>query len=81
MPIVEIIFVAPIIPLVSIIPIGLNGIGLTEGAYVLFYTQAWLTPYEAFAAALIRRLLVTLVSLFGGILWIVEKRKTCHENA
>jgi glycosyltransferase 2 family protein len=62
--------VAPLVPLVSLLPITANGLGLTEGAIVLFYTQMGVPPEQAFAAALLRRLVTIGTSLPGGLFWM-----------
>ena len=62
--------VAPLVPLVSLLPVTANGLGLTEGAIVLFYTQMGVPPEQAFAAALLRRLVTIGTSLPGGLFWI-----------
>lgn len=72
-PFIEIIFIAPIIPLVSMLPISLNGIGVAEAAFVVFYTQLGLSPEEALAAALLRRILMLIFSLGGGIFFLLGK--------
>lgn len=63
----EVIFIAPAIPLISLLPISLNGIGVAEGAFVILYTQLGVSLEEALAAALLRRILLLLFSLIGGI--------------
>ena len=62
--------VAPLIPLVSLLPVSANGLGLTEGAIVLFYSQMGVPADQAFAAALLRRLVTIFMSLPGGLLWL-----------
>ena len=62
--------VAPLVPLVSLLPITANGLGLTEGAFVLFYTQMGVPAEQAFAAAILRRLVTIAVSLPGGLIWL-----------
>ena len=62
--------VAPLVPLVSLLPITANGLGLTEGAFVLFYTQMGVPAEQAFAAAILRRLVTIAVSVPGGLLWL-----------
>jgi uncharacterized protein (TIRG00374 family) len=75
-PLIEVCFIAPIVLLVSFLPISLNGIGVAEGAYVLFYAQAGLLPSQGLAAAVIRRVIHLLVSLVGGALWIRHRSET-----
>jgi glycosyltransferase 2 family protein len=69
----EVILIAPLIALVSLVPISVNAIGVAEGAFVLFYTQAGLTPEEALAAAVLRRMVVLCYSVVGGVIWLREK--------
>jgi glycosyltransferase 2 family protein len=69
----DVLFIAPLIALVSLVPISVNAIGIAEGAFVVFYTQAGLSPEEALAAAVLRRLLVLFYSLVGGVIWLREK--------
>jgi uncharacterized protein (TIRG00374 family) len=69
----EVVFIAPLIILVSLVPISVNALGIAEGAFVLFYTQAGLAPEEALAAAVLRRVLVLGYSLGGGVIWLREK--------
>lgn len=66
-PFKEVILIAPIIPLISLLPISLNGIGIAEGAFVILYSQLGISPEEALAAALLRRILLLLFSLYGGV--------------
>jgi uncharacterized membrane protein YbhN (UPF0104 family) len=55
---------------VSLLPVSANGLGLTEGAFLLFYTQMGVPADQAFAAALLRRLVTVFMSLPGGLLWL-----------
>ncbi|MFZ1427241.1 MAG: lysylphosphatidylglycerol synthase transmembrane domain-containing protein [Geminicoccaceae bacterium] len=66
--------VAPLVPLVSLLPVTANGLGLAEGAFVLFYTQMGVPADQAFAAALLRRLVSTAMSMPGGLLWLGSAR-------
>ncbi|MDH5444139.1 MAG: flippase-like domain-containing protein [Gammaproteobacteria bacterium] len=69
----EVALIVPIIPLVSLLPISLNGLGVSEGAFILFFSQAGVQPSEALAAALIRRVVHLLVSLIGFIFWLPKR--------
>ena len=62
--------VAPLVPLVSLLPVTANGLGLTEGAIVVFYTHMGVPADQAFAAALLRRLVTVAVSAPGGLMWM-----------
>lgn len=74
-PVVEIMFILPIISLISLIPISLNSFGLTESVFVLFFVRAGLESSEALAAALLGRALMILFSSLGGIWWFIERQK------
>jgi glycosyltransferase 2 family protein len=66
----QVALVAPLIPLISLLPVTANGLGIAEGAFVLFYTQVGVAPDQAFAAALLRRLLTIATAVPGGLLWL-----------
>lgn len=70
----EVALIVPVVQLIGILPIAPNGLGLVEGAFVLFYVQAGVPPGEALAAALLCRALSFLVSLPGGPLWLARMR-------
>jgi uncharacterized protein (TIRG00374 family) len=71
----EIIYILPIIHLITFLPLSLNGLGISEGAYVFLFSQAGISPTEALAAAFSRRAAHLLVSLVGGILWIPQRSR------
>lgn len=81
LPLMEVLLIAPLIPLVSMIPVSLNALGIAEGAFVLFYTQAGLSPAQALAAALLRRVVLLLVSGIGGVFWIASKKEADSDPA
>jgi len=66
---VDLIAVAPLVILAAALPVVPNGLGIGEGAFVLLYTQIGLRPEAALAAALLRRAIMTLVTLAGGTPW------------
>lgn len=62
--------VAPLIPLLSLLPVTANGLGIAEGAFVIFYTHLGVAPDQAFAAALLRRLVTIFIAVPGGLMWL-----------
>jgi hypothetical protein len=74
-PLLEIIYILPIIHLITFLPLSLNGLGISEGAYVFLFSQAGISPTEALAAAFSRRAAYLIVSLVGGILWIPRRSR------
>jgi uncharacterized protein (TIRG00374 family) len=71
----EVACIAPLVPLIALIPVSINGLGLTEGAFTLFFMQIGVPAETAFAAALLRRAISVLVSLVGGLFWLLEPRQ------
>jgi uncharacterized protein (TIRG00374 family) len=65
---------APLVIFIAALPVTINGIGITEGAFVLLYGQFGLTPEVALAAALLRRIVILAASLIGAACWLAERR-------
>ncbi|KPJ72515.1 hypothetical protein AMJ52_06060, partial [candidate division TA06 bacterium DG_78] len=65
----------PIINVVSMIPISLNGIGVRESFFVLLFSRVGLSGETALAVSIISFLLIFLWSILGGIFFIVYKKK------
>jgi uncharacterized protein (TIRG00374 family) len=61
---------APLVSLVSLTPITINGLFLAEGAFVLVYASAGVAPEVALAAAIVRRLVDLANSGLGGGMWL-----------
>ena len=70
----QLLVVAPLVSLVSVIPIVPNGAGLTEGAFVLLYAGVGVPPDVALAAALLRRLVDLVNSAIGGGIWALRRK-------
>ena len=70
----QVALIAPIIPLVGMLPIAPNGLGLVEVAFTALYSQLGVPQEIAFAAALLRRAIATALSMVGGLLWLGEPR-------
>jgi glycosyltransferase 2 family protein len=63
----------PIISAIQLVPISLNGLGVREGAYVLFFGSIGVGQVEAAASSLLFGLLVAAVSLLGGALFAARR--------
>ena len=61
---------APLISLVSLTPVTINGLFLAEGAFVLVYASAGVPPEVALAAAIVRRLVDLANSGLGSGMWL-----------
>lgn len=64
------ILIVPMVSLISIIPISINGIGLREGAFVFLFSQIGVAPSESFAVSIFYRIASLLPSLFGGGIYL-----------
>ena len=63
----------PIISAVQLVPVSLNGLGVREGAYVLFFGSIGVGELNAAASSLLFGLLVAGVSLAGGALFAARR--------
>ena len=68
-------FIAAWISLFSLIPLSLNSLGLTEGAFVLLYGMVGVLPHEALAVALLGRFFRLIFSLPGGAFLLFPMKK------
>lgn len=75
-PLAEVALIAAVVPLLTLVPVSLNGLGVAEGVFVLLYAQAGVHPELALAAAMLRRLVDLANSGFGGLLWLAHRAGT-----
>ena len=68
-------FIIPLISAVSMVPVSINGLGIREGAYVLLFTPLGLSTTQAVTLSLIFFIIVTAISLLGGISFVMQKEK------
>ena len=68
-------FIAATVGLVSLIPISVNGIGVTEGAFAVTATQLGLDFNEAIIVAFTLRILVIPLSLACGFIYLADSRR------
>ena len=62
------------IQLLAVLPISINGLGVSEGAFVALYATFGVPVWAALAAALVRRLVDLGNSALGGLLWLGYRR-------
>lgn len=72
--IIHVLMVAPLIPLISLVPISINGIGIAESAFVIGYVALGVPAEIALAAALVRRVFYSVAVLPGLAFWLQGKR-------
>jgi hypothetical protein len=64
----------PVIAAVSMLPVSINGWGLMEGAFIVFFGRAGMSGTEALTLGFIYHLVAVAVSLSGGVLWLILGR-------
>ena len=65
----------PVIGAVSMIPLSINGWGLQEGAFIVFFGRAGLGRPEALSLGFVYHLVAVTISLLGGLLWLIYGNK------
>ncbi|MDQ7798427.1 MAG: lysylphosphatidylglycerol synthase transmembrane domain-containing protein [Candidatus Edwardsbacteria bacterium] len=71
----------PVIAAVSMIPLSINGWGLQEGAFILFFGRAGVVRSAALSLGFLYHLVAIAISLLGGILWLIYGgRKPANDN-
>lgn len=68
-----------LISVITMIPVSLNGLGVREASYVLFFQSIGVPEGIALSVSLLFFILVTISSLIGGLFWLMERRGTNHE--
>ncbi len=65
----------PLITLVTMVPISFGGLGLREATMVALFALVGITSAQILALSLTVHLINLGLSLFGGLIWIVRKRR------
>jgi uncharacterized protein (TIRG00374 family) len=65
----------PLITVISLIPITINGLGLRETFYVIFFSSFNIAKSEAFSISLLFFVASVIASCVGGIVFLVLPRK------
>ena len=75
-PLIYLVLVIPIIITIAQIPISLNGLGIREGATVLFLGRIGVTAEQSVSLSLLGGLLIPLLpALLGAVLFLLRRRK------
>ena len=65
----------PIINVVSMIPVSLNGLGIRENSYVLLFSRVGLDGEVSLAMSLLSFFIIFVYSLIGGVLFLFYRRR------
>lgn len=69
----DLVYIIPAISAIAMVPVGINGYGIREGAYVLLLASYGVAGSAALGASLLFAVLVSFCSLYGGILWLANR--------
>ena len=78
-PLGDVLLLGSLVPLLSVLPVSINGLGVAEGVFVAIYASAGAVPEVAFAAAALRRLVDVANSAMGGLFWLGHERGDAPE--
>lgn len=65
----EVAVAVPLLVLVNMLPLSINGLGVTEGAFVVLYSRLGVPAEIALSAAILRRLVVVAITSIGLVYW------------
>ncbi len=66
--------IVPLIMLLIMLPISVNGIGVREGSFVAFFRLMGVPPAESFAISFGVSVLTTLITALGGIFYMADRK-------
>ncbi|HEY2421233.1 MAG TPA: lysylphosphatidylglycerol synthase transmembrane domain-containing protein [Neobacillus sp.] len=74
-PFLDMLMIITLISVITMLPISVNGLGVREGCYVLFFKGLGVSNEIALTVSLLFFILVSLSSLAGWIFWMLERGK------
>lgn len=63
----------PIVTVISMLPISFNGLGMREGMFIYLFTKIGIPSAQALSLSLSWFIIVTCISLLGGLIFMVRK--------
>jgi uncharacterized protein (TIRG00374 family) len=67
--VLEVAVAVPLVVLVHLLPISINGLGVAEGVFVVLYSRLGVPPEIALSAAILRRLVLVAITSIGLVYW------------
>jgi glycosyltransferase 2 family protein len=68
----DVLLLGSLVPLLGVLPVSINGLGVAEGVFVAVYASVGAVPELALAAAALRRLVDVANSAIGGLFWLAR---------
>ncbi|HEY2931649.1 MAG TPA: lysylphosphatidylglycerol synthase transmembrane domain-containing protein [Acidobacteriota bacterium] len=75
-PFIYFLIFVPIISIITMIPLTINGIGLREGSFYLLFSQVGMSRESCVSMGLLFYLVMVLTALPGGLLYSMHKTET-----
>ncbi|MBN1770252.1 MAG: flippase-like domain-containing protein [Deltaproteobacteria bacterium] len=69
----DMLFVGPLVITATVLPISLSGLGVREAAFIYLLTATGVSVGEAALLSFLGYLIGRVISMFGGIFWIVRR--------
>lgn len=73
LPLLELLMIITLISFITMLPISVNGLGVREGCYVLFFSELGVPMEIALTVSLLLFVMVSISSLAGGLFWMAER--------
>jgi len=74
-PLIDYFIFIPIVLVIQIIPITINGLGLREGSYIEIFRYYGILPQTAVSFSLVDVGFILVLGFFGGIIYVSRKRR------
>jgi hypothetical protein len=71
-PVAPLLFVAPLVAVLVMIPVSVNGLGIQEGSYILYLERLGVPGPVALLVAVLSRVAQLVLSLVGGLVFVVH---------
>jgi len=68
----DLLVIVPLQSLVLLLPVTINGIGLSEGGYIMLFSLVGVAAEQALLIAIFVRLLLIPLSVVGGVLYLIH---------
>lgn len=79
-PLLYIFLFNPLIAFVLLVPISIGGLGVGQGAYVVFFGLAGVPEHLALSVSLAMQVIIYISSLPGGVLWWRGRVEPCRKG-
>lgn len=72
---IDALYIIPATSVAAMLPVGINGYGIRESAYIFLLSSYGVASSVAFAASVVFAFMVSICSLWGGWVWLRHREK------